>query len=75
MPITILKFMLPEEQVELNLAQKGSNYYCALHDTANMLRKELTRENLSDNEYHLIERIRKEFYLILSDNNSHEDNL
>jgi len=38
MPIANLRFKLPEEENEFNLAQRGSRYYGILFDIGNVLR-------------------------------------
>lgn len=39
MPKAILEFNLPEDLSEYNLANNASNYYCAIDDIKNYLRK------------------------------------
>jgi len=63
-----LEFNLPEDQHEFDLAIQGSNMYSALWDISQELRKLWKYEELSDEEWKMVERIRDKFYEILGDN-------
>ena len=58
--IAILKFKLPEDQEDFELALKGSEYYCKLLELQNEIRKELKyNEKLSDESIEILERLRE----------------
>ena len=44
MPIAILKYKLPEEKEEYNLAMKAGDYHCAIHDFSQWLRQKYKYE-------------------------------
>jgi hypothetical protein len=62
-----LEFNLPEDQIEFDFATQGSNMYSALWDISQELRKLSKYEELSDQEWKMVERIRDKFYEILDD--------
>jgi hypothetical protein len=66
----ILKFELPEEINEFNLANNGSNYYNALWDIAQYYRTLLKYNdaNLNNDQIKIIEENQKVFFHILDDN-------
>lgn len=41
MPELVLKFKLPEEKSEAEMAQKAGDWYCAVYDTASELRRRM----------------------------------
>ena len=63
-----LKFNLPEDQAEFDLAVQGSKMYSALWDISQELRAIWKHEELSDEEFKMVERIRNKFFEILEDN-------
>jgi hypothetical protein len=63
-----LTFNLPEEQTEFDFAIQGSNMYSALWDISQELRTLWKYEQLSDEEFKIVERIRDKFYEILDEN-------
>jgi hypothetical protein len=62
-----LTFNLPEDQAEFDFAVQGSNMYSALWDISQELRTLWKYEELSDQEWKMVERIRDKFYEILDD--------
>ena len=64
-----LTFNLPEDQAEFDLATQGGNMYAALWDISQELRTLWKYEELSEEEWKIVERIRESFYDILQKNN------
>jgi hypothetical protein len=64
----VLKFNLPDEQHDFDLAIQGGKMYSALWDISQELRAIWKYEELSDEEFKMVERIRDKFYEILGDN-------
>jgi hypothetical protein len=64
----IIEFNLPEDQAEFDFAIQGSNMYSALWDISQELRTLWKYEELSDEEFKIVERIRNKFYEILDEN-------
>ena len=62
-----LTFNLPEEQAEFDFAVQGGKMYSALWDISQELRAIWKHEELSDEEFKMIERIRNKFFEILED--------
>jgi len=62
-----LEFNLPDDQAEFDLATQGSNMYSALWDISQELRTLWKYEELSDQEWKMVERIRDKFFEILDD--------
>lgn len=63
-----LTFNLPEDQHEFDLAIQGSKMYLALWDISQELRTLWKYEELSEEEWKMVERIRDKFYEILDEN-------
>ena len=63
-----LEFNLPDDQNEFDLAIQGSKMYLALWDISQELRTLWKYEELSDEEWKMVERIRDKFYEILDEN-------
>jgi len=63
-----LEFNLPDDQHEFDLAVQGSKMYSALWDISQELRAIWKHEELSDEEFKMVERIRNKFFEILEDN-------
>lgn len=63
-----LTFNLPEDQAEFDFAVQGSKMYSALWDISQDLRTLWKYEELSDEEFKMVERIRNKFFEILEDN-------
>lgn len=63
-----LTFQLPEDQAEFDLAIQGSKMYSALWDISQELRQIWKYEELKDEEFKMVERIRDKFHEILDDN-------
>jgi hypothetical protein len=62
-----LTFNLPEDQAEFDFAVQGGNMYSALHEISQELRTLWKYEELSEQEWNMVERIRDKFYDILDD--------
>ena len=67
-----LTFNLPDDQHEFDLAIQGGKMYSALWDISKELRTLWKYEELSEEEWNMVERIRDKFYEILGD---HQINL
>lgn len=65
MPYVILKFKVPEEKEELELAQNGGGYFSALHDMSRYIR-ELRKYRESPTVD--VEELHEKFYSIIADN-------
>ena len=63
-----LEFNMPEDQVEFDFAVQGSKMYSALWDISQELRTLWKYEELSDEEWKMVERIRNKFHEILDEN-------
>ena len=61
-------FNLPEDQAEFDFAIQGSKMYSALWDISQELRTLWKYEELSEEEWNMVEKIRNKFYEILGDN-------
>ena len=64
-----LTFNLPEDQAEFDFAVQGANMYAALFDISQELRTLLKYQELSEEEFKIVEKIRDNFYDILQKNN------
>jgi len=60
-------FNLPEDQAEFDFATQGSNMHSALWDISQELRTLWKYEELKEEEWDMVERIRNKFYEILND--------
>lgn len=67
-----LTFNLPDDQHEFDLAIQGGKMYSALWDISQELRTLWKYEELSEEEWKMVEKIRDKFYEILGD---HQINL
>jgi hypothetical protein len=63
-----LEFNLPEDDAEYYCATKGSAMYASLWDIQQELRKLYKYEELNEDEWKMVERIRDSFHAILQDN-------
>ena len=63
----VLKFNLPEDQAEFDFATQGGKMYSALHELSQELRTLWKYEELNEQEWDMVERIRNKFYEILDD--------
>ena len=63
-----LTFNLPDDQHEFDIAIQGSKMYSALWDISQELRTLWKYEELSEEEWKMVERIRDKFYEILDEN-------
>jgi hypothetical protein len=64
-----LIFNLPEDQNEWENAVNANAMYCALWDIQQELRTLWKYEELSEDEWKIVERIRNKFFDILEENN------
>jgi hypothetical protein len=62
-----LTFNLPDDQHEFDLAVQSGKMYSALWDISQELRTLWKYEELSEEEWKMVERIRDKFYEILGD--------
>ena len=66
----ILEFNLPEDNEEFTMATKVSSYSVALWEISQFLRSEIKyNEQLSEDAYDQVVKIREKFHDILNDNN------
>jgi|694.fasta_scaffold00554_20 hypothetical protein len=63
-----LTFNLPEDKYEWENAMRADAMYCVLWDLSQELRTLWKYEELSEEEWNMVERIRNKFYEILGDN-------
>ena len=63
-----LTFNLPDDQHDFDLAVQSGKMYSALWDISQELRKLWKYEELSEEEWNMVERIRDKFYEILDEN-------
>ena len=63
-----IEYNLPEDQFEFDCASKSLKMFHALNEIKAELRAIWKYEDLKDNEFEMIERIREKFFEILSDN-------
>jgi hypothetical protein len=63
-----LTFNLPEDKFEWENAMRADAMYSVLWDLSQELRTLWKYEELSDEEWNMVERIRNKFYEILGDN-------
>jgi predicted nucleotidyltransferase len=63
-----LEFNLPDDQTEFDFAVQGSNMYSALWEISQELRTLWKYEELKEEEWDMVERIRNKFYEILDEN-------
>jgi hypothetical protein len=62
-----MTFNLPDDQHEFDLAVQGSKMYNALWDISQELRTLWKYEELNDDEWNMVERIKDKFYEILDE--------
>jgi hypothetical protein len=63
-----LEYNLPEDKHDFDLAIQGATMYSALWDISQELRTLWKYEELSEEEWKMVERIRDKFYEILDEN-------
>lgn len=65
----ILKFNLPDEQDDFRFAVEGTKWYLVVHTFDQYLRSRIKyNDNLSDEEYELLEKVREELYSTINEN-------
>ena len=65
MPKITMEFSLPEEREEFQAAEDGARLAMALDDFKEYLRKRLKYEEMSDEQYCLLEAVQKELFMLL----------
>ena len=68
-----LEFNLPDDQHEWENAVNANSMYLALWDISQELRTLWKYEELNEDEWNMVERIRDKFYEILSEHNINLD--
>jgi hypothetical protein len=68
-----LTFDLPEDKYEWENAIRADAMFCALWDLSQELRTLWKYEELSEDEWNMVERIRDKFYEILQEHNINLD--
>jgi hypothetical protein len=63
----IFEFQRPEDNEELNLHLKASDYHSALYDFSLFLRNKTKYENLTEEEHKRYVSVKEEFYKILNE--------
>jgi len=63
-----IEYNLPEDQFEFDCASKSLKMFHALNEIKVELRSIWKYEDLKDNEFEMVERIREKFFEILADN-------
>ena len=63
-----LKYNLPEDEFEFNCAVKSTKMYFALTEIKDELRAIWKYEDLKENQFEMVERIREKFFEILNEN-------
>ena len=63
-----IEYNLPEDQFEFDCASKSLKMFHALNEINAELRAIWKYEDLKDNEFEMIERVREKFFEILLDN-------
>ena len=64
----VLEYDLPEEIDEFEIAVNSRKYYNIIFDYKMFLRGKLKYEDLSEQEYEIIEKIREKFFSIIEEN-------
>jgi hypothetical protein len=64
----ILKFNLPEEREEFELACNAVNYSIVLSDIDNYLRSKIKHADLTDEQYKVYEEIREQLWIYINEN-------
>ena len=65
----ILEFNLPEDQIDFDLAVKGTKYYSALWEMDQWLRSQIKyNDNLTDEQHDVYQKCRDQLRECMSDN-------
>ncbi len=65
----ILKFNLPDDQDDFRFAVEGTKWYLVVHTFDQYLRSQMKHnDNLTDEEYGLLEKVREELYSTINEN-------
>jgi hypothetical protein len=65
----ILEFNLPDDQSNFDLALQSANMYSSLHEIEQEIRRLWKYEELSEEQFKIVEQIRDKFNEILIENN------
>jgi hypothetical protein len=65
----ILKFNLPEENEEFEMASQASKLYYAVSEFDNFLRNKIKHSDLTDEQYNVYESVRQELWNNLNNEN------
>ena len=63
-----IEYNLPEDQFEFDNAVKSMKMWHALNEVKDELRRIYKYEDLKENEFEIVERIREKFFEILQEN-------
>ena len=63
-----IEYNLPDDQFEYDCAIKSMKMWSALTELEDELRRQLKCEDLEENQYEMVERLRSYFYEVLHDN-------
>jgi hypothetical protein len=63
-----LEYNLPEDEFEFNCAVKSTKMYFALTEIKDEIRSFIKYQELKENQYEIIDKLRDRFHEILSDN-------
>jgi hypothetical protein len=63
-----LKYNLPDDDFEFNCAVKSTKMYFALTEIKDEIRSFIKYQELKENQYEIIDKLRDRFHEILSDN-------
>jgi nitroimidazol reductase NimA-like FMN-containing flavoprotein (pyridoxamine 5'-phosphate oxidase superfamily) len=64
----IIEYNLPDDQFEFDNAVKSNKMWHALTEVKDELRRIWKYEDLKENQYEMVERIREKFFEILQEN-------
>jgi hypothetical protein len=64
----IIEYNLPDDQFEFDNAVKSMKMWHALNEIKDELRRIYKYEDLKENEFEMVERIREKFFEILQEN-------
>jgi len=63
-----LEYNLPDDEFEFNCAVKSTKMYFALTEIKDEIRSFIKYQELKENQYEIIDKLRDRFHEILSDN-------
>ncbi len=65
----ILKFNLPDDNTEFNLAVNAFKYWNVIYEFDQQLRNKLKYDNISDEEYEIYDKMRESLHDLINENN------